>query len=203
MLFITACLKRNLDGLRLALVCAWLSFAGLAMAAEVEVSSPQLIAADEGYAVSADFQFELSSRLEEAVMRGVVLTFLIDFELVNKRWYWLDEKLLSRQMSLRLYYHALTRQYRVASGGGLHQSFPTLNEALRVVSRLRSWQVIEKASDFPQIKSGEGYRGALRFKLDVTLLPKPFQISAVGSRDWHLASDWKTWNVNLPAPESK
>jgi len=189
--------------LRRFLVCACLCCVGLAVAGEVEVLTPQLSASDEGYAVSADFQFELNSRLEEAVMRGVALTFLVDFELVNKRWYWFDDKLVSRQMSLRLYYHALTRQYRVASGGGLHQSFFTLGEALRVMSRLRAWQVIEKASDFPQIKHGEAYRGALRFRLDVTQLPKPFQISAVGSRDWHLASDWKTWDVTLPAAESK
>jgi len=200
---ITACSKRRLEGLRLLLVCAWLSFVGLVTAAEVEVLTPQLTISDEGYAVSADFQFELTSRLEEAVTRGVVLTFLIDFELINKRWYWFDDKLVSRQMSLRLYYHALTRQYRVVSGGGLHQSFFTLDEALRVVSRLRSWQVIEKASDFPPIKSGEGYRGAIRFRLDVTQLPKPLQIFAVGSRDWHLASDWKAWNINIPAAESK
>lgn len=199
---ITAWSKRSLDGLRLVLACVWLTFAGLATAAEVEVLKPQFAASDEGYAVSADFQFELSHRLEEAVMRGVVLTFLIDFELTNRRWYWFDDKLASRQMSLRLSYHALTRQYRVAIGG-LHQSFATLDEALRVMSRLRSWQVIEKAADYPHIKPGETYRGVLRFKLDVTQLPRPFQISAVGSRDWQISSDWKAWVITLPAAESK
>lgn len=202
MVSITASSKKCLEWLRLLLACAWLALAGLAAAAEVEIESPQFMPADEGYAIAADFKFELGQRLEEAVMRGVVLHFVVEFELTNPRWYWFDEKLVSRQMRLRLYYHALTRQYRLASGG-LHQSFHSLDEALRVLSRLRGWPVIEKAADFPLIKPGEHYRAALRFRLDTTQLPKPFQISAVANRDWHLSSDWKTWSVYLQNPESK
>ncbi len=201
MVFITACLKRSFDW-RCLLLSWWLAFAGCCVAAEVEIENPQLTASEEGYALSADFKFELGHRLEEAVSKGVVLSFLIEFEWINPRWYWFDEKMLTRQMRPRLYYHALTRQYRLTSGG-LHQSFNTLKEALRVLSRLRNWQVIDKAADASQIKIGESYRGALRFKLDITQLPKPFQISAVGNSDWQLASDWKYWLINLPAAESK
>lgn len=202
MVSITACSKKRLDGLRLFLTVLCLLGAGWCAAAEVEVDSPQFFVAEEGYAVSAQFKFELGQRLEEAVARGVVLSFLIEFELTNPRWYWFDEKLVSRQMRLRLSYHALTRQYRISSGG-LHQSFHTLDEALRVLCRLRAWQVVEKASDFPQIKAGENYRGAMRFRLDATQLPKPFQITAVGDRGWSLASEWKIWSVHLPGLENK
>jgi hypothetical protein len=69
---------------------------------------------DEGYVLSADFRFESEfASLEEAVNRGVVLHFVADFELTRERWYWLDEKLLSRSLTYRLSYHALTRQYRL------------------------------------------------------------------------------------------
>lgn len=203
MVSITACSKNSLDWLRTLLVALCFLGAGCCLAAEVEIESPHFFSSEEGYAVSAHFKFDLGQRLEEAVTRGVVLNFLLEFELTNPRWYWFDEKLISRQMRLRLSYHALTRQYRVSSGTGLHQSFSTLDEALRVLSRLRAWQVVEKATEFPQIKSGEAYRGALRFRLDVTQLPKPFQISAVGNRDWYLSSDWKNWMINLPTLENK
>ncbi len=202
MAFIMACSAKILEGLRLLLALLCLSFAGMALANEVRIEAPELVASDGGYAVSADFKVELGQRLEEAVFRGVTLSFLIDFELVNRRWYWFDEKLVSRQMVLRLSYHALTRQYRVASGG-LHQSFDTLEEALRVLSRVRHWQVIEKVSEHPEIRPGGSYRGALRFRLDITQLPKPFQINAVGSRDWHLSSDWSTWDIKLPPVEEQ
>lgn len=170
----------------------------LAWTAEIEVQEPQLQLGDEGYVLSADFRFDLNARLEEAVTRGVVLHFVADFELSRDRWYWLDEKLISRSQTYRLSYHALTRQYRLSTGG-LHQSFETLGEALRVLSRLRNWLVIEK--DNKDVRPGTPYQAALRLRLDVTQLPRPFQISALGNRDWNLASDWAHWKAVLPALE--
>ena len=157
-------------------------------------SSTQISAGEDGYVLSADFKFELNPRLEEAVTKGVVLYFVADFELSRARWYWLDEKLASRSQTYRLSYHALTRQYRLSTGG-LHQSFQTLSEATRVLSRLRNWIVIDKNDK--SVRPGETYAASLRMRLDVTQLPRPFQISALGNKDWSLASDWKTWSATL------
>ncbi len=166
----------------------------LAWTAEIDIASPQLLASDDGYVLSADFRMELTPRLEEAVARGVVLYFVADFELSKARWFWLDEKLVSRSRTFRLYYHALTRQYRL-SAGALHQSFASLTEAMRVLSHLRNWQVIEPGD---RVRAGENYEATLRLRLDVTQLPRPFQISALGNKEWTLSSDWKTWPAVLP-----
>ncbi|WP_226496711.1 DUF4390 domain-containing protein [Ferribacterium limneticum] len=169
----------------------------LAWTAEIDISNPQLSASEDGYVLSADFKFELNPRLEEAVTKGVVLYFVADFELSKARWYWLDEKLVSRSQTYRLSYHALTRQYRLTTGG-LHQSFQTLSDAMLVLSRLRSWTVIDKNDK--AVRPGEPYDASLRMRLDVTQLPRPFQISALGNKDWSLSSDWKIWPANvLPA----
>ncbi len=188
--------------MRALLLGVWLLFAGWAVAAEIDILNPQLNAVEDGYAVSADFGLDLNARLEEAVTKGVVLHFLVEFELTRPRWYWLDDKLLSRQLNIRLSYHALTRQYRVSTGG-LHQSYATLSEALRVLSRLRNWLVIERGAEKPALRAGETYQAALRIKLDISQLPKPFQIAAVGSRDWNYAAEWKTWQLALPVLEAR
>ncbi len=167
----------------------------LAWAAEIEIANPQIVAGDDGYVVSADFKFELTPRLEEAVTKGVVLYFVVEFEMTRGRWYWFDEKLVSRSQTHSLSYHALTRQYRLSTGG-LHQSFSSLSDALAVLSRLRRWTVIEKGDKL--IQPGESYSSALRMRLDFNQLPKPFQISALGNKDWNLSSDWKTWVATLP-----
>ena len=133
--------------------------------------------------------------------KGVVLFFVAEFELTRPRWYWLDEKVLSRSLTHRLSYHALTRQYRLSTGG-LHQSFDSLSEAVHVLSRLRNWIVIEKA-DSALLRPGETYAAALRLRLDINQLPRPFQIAALGNKDWTLASDWKTWPLTQPATEAK
>ena len=114
----------------------------------------------------------------------------------DTRWYWLDEALVKSSQTYRLSYHALTRQYRLSTGG-LHQSFDSLSDALRVLRRLRNWEVVEKG-DGSGVRPGETYLAALRLRLDISQLPRPFQISALGNRDWSLASDWKTWQVTIP-----
>lgn len=189
----TACSKNVLDFLRRWLLLL-IFVPALAWTAEIEIVSPQLLAGDDAYVVSADFRMELTSRLEEAVARGVVLYFVVDFELSKARWYWLDDKVYSRSQTFRLYYNALTRQYRLSTGG-LHQSFASLTEALRVLSHLRNWQVIDANE---RVRVGETYEAALRMRLDVTQLPRPFQISALGNKDWTLSSDWKNWQATLP-----
>lgn len=193
MAFSIACLKSVLDPLRRWLLLL-LFVPVLAWTAEIDISNPQLSASEDGYVLSADFKFELNPRLEEAVTKGVVLYFVADFELSKARWYWLDEKLVSRSLTYRLSYHALTRQYRLTTGG-LHQSFQTLSEAMQVLSRLRSWTVIDKNDK--AVHPGEAYSASLRMRLDVTQLPRPFQISALGNKDWSLGSDWKIWPANL------
>ncbi len=40
------------------------------------------------------------------------------------------------------------------------------------------------------------YQAAIRMRMDTTQLPKPFQLNAVASSDWNLASDWYRWTVN-------
>lgn len=171
-----------------------LGWAGPAHAGNIEISHISLEGNDEGYALDADFQIELNPRLEDAIAKGVALYFEVEFELTRKRWYWFDDS-VSRQLMLRLSYHALTRQYRISSGA-LYQSFGTLADALRVLSRVRSWQVLDPGA----VISGADYQAALRMRLDVTQLPKPFQVNALTSREWNLASEWRRWPFKIKAP---
>jgi hypothetical protein len=188
------CWKRPLKLLAICWLCLW---AALGAASEVEVRNPQLTPGDDGYTLSADFAFEFNSRLEEAVTRGVVLNFLVEFELTRVRWYWLDDKVASRSQTLRLSYNALTRQYRLSSGA-LHQNFSSLEEALRILSRLRHWTVLDKSV---ALRPGETYQASLRLRLDPSQLPKPFQLTALANREWNLASDWLNWPFSVPREE--
>lgn len=182
---------RLLVSLLLLLALGWTA---PARAGNIEISHISLEGNDEGYALDADFQIELNPRLEDAIDKGVPLYFEVEFELTRKRWYWFDDS-VGRQLMLRLSYHALTRQYRVSSGA-LYQSLPTLAEALRVLSRVRSWQVLDSG----QVSVGSDYQAALRMRLDVTQLPKPFQVNALTSREWNLASEWRRWPFKIRAP---
>jgi hypothetical protein len=178
--------------LTLVLVLGW---SAPARAGNIDINHIALEGNDEGYALDADFEINLNPRLEDAINNGVAMYFEVEFELTRKRWYWFDERPVSRQLMLRLSYHALTRQYRISSGA-LYQSFSTLADALRVLSRVRSWQVLERA----ELDAGTEYQAGLRMRLDVTQLPKPFQLNALTNREWNLASEWRHWPFRAMAP---
>lgn len=166
------------------LVCAALPV----RAADITANSAQLLAGDDGFSLSANFAIALNPRLEEAVNKGVVLYFAVDFELTRSRWYWFDQKVVRRSRLFQLSYHALTRQYRLSSGA-LHQSFATLDDALRVLSRVRHWQVIEKG----EVDTDSSYQAGVRMRLDPSQMPKTFQVNALSNRVWNQSSEWLQW----------
>jgi hypothetical protein len=170
-----------------------------AAANEIEVGDVRLRAAEDGLMLDADFAFQLTPRLSEVVSNGVPLYFEVDFELTRRRWYWFDDTAASSRLQLRLSYHALSRQYRLSTGL-LQQSFANLDEALNVLKRVRSWLVVERTVTF----ADDDYEAAVRMRLDPTLLPKPFQLSALTSRELQLESAWRRFTVRsprqLPAP---
>ena len=184
-----------------AVVAAWLALLVIspAYADDIEVRDARLHATEEGLVLDADFEFELSPRLSDVVANGVPLYFRVDFELTRRRWYWFDESAAAKRLQLRLSYHALSRQYRLSTGL-LQQSFATLDEALNVLKRIRNWLVVDRTVTFDEAD----YDAAVRMRLDPTLLPKPFQLSALTSRDLQLDSPWKRFTVRsprqLPAP---
>jgi hypothetical protein len=164
-------------------------------AEDIRITATEIAGTPDGLLLSADFAFEFTPRLQEALNQGIPLYFVIDFELSRRRWYWFDELLLERSQKLRLWYHALTRQYRL-SGENLYQSFESLAEARQALSHLQHWVLAEPGL----VRPGSGYRAALRMRLDTAELPKPFQASALASRDWTLASAWYRWTLAVPEP---
>jgi hypothetical protein len=48
--------------------------------------------------------------------------------------------------------------------------------------------------DKTAIKTDEIYVAGLRMRLDLTQMPKTFQVTAIANRDWNLASEWVRWS---------
>src|ERR1044072_9196593 len=137
--FITRCCKNYSLLFALGLL---LWAATVAQAEGVEVKHAMLVAGEEGYYLEADFDIALNPTLEDALNKGVPLYFLLEFEVIRPRWYWLNEKVFNVQQQYRLSYNALTSQYRLGVGS-LFQNFAALEEALDFLSRVRRRQVLE------------------------------------------------------------
>jgi hypothetical protein len=169
------------------------------LANDIEVQEVALRAADDGLVLSADFSFDLTPRLAEVVANGVPIYFVVEFELTRRRVFWFDERTATRRLQVRLSYHPLSRQYRLSTGL-LQQNFPSLEEALNVLKRVRNWLVVDRTMAL----SGHDYDGAVRMRLDTAMLPKPFQLSALTSRELQLESPWRRFTARAlqqaPAP---
>jgi hypothetical protein len=157
-------------------------------AGAIEPVQGQLDPGEEGYVLSAEFDIDLGNRLEEALVRGVALTFNLEFGIERKRWYWFDERIVGRVIDYRLSYNALTQHYRLTVGG-LHTSYATLAEALRVLGHVSGLVV----ADLSAIKPGNQYTAELRLALDKSQLPKPFQLDALASKNWQVEARTLRW----------
>ena len=170
-------------------------FSTSASAEGIKIKSFELERVDSDWLLNATFEIELSSGLEDAVQKGVVLYFQTEFDLTRSRWYWFDEKPAIAQRLARLSYQPLTQQYRIASEGFTF-SAKTISEALQAIGSIGGWRVIEGN----QLDAGKSYTAALRMTLDLSKLPKPFQVNALNNRDWNVSSDWLRFPFSPAGP---
>ena len=173
-------------GLLVAGAAAVLLAIPVAQADNVPVNAASLRVEEGDVLLSAEFGLSLTPALEQALDKGVPLYFTIEFELVRTRFLWFPEKIAQWSITYRVSYSSLTRQYRVASGP-LGQTFDSLDDVERFIGHVAS-RPVARADD---VAKGVRYEAAVRMRLDVSQLPKPFQVNALASREWQLASDWQ------------
>jgi hypothetical protein len=171
----------------------------------VEFSQVSAERLDNDVLVSAQVAFELTPTVEDAMLKGIPMVFVVQAEITRERWYWYDKKVASAERYIRIAYQPLTRRWRLnvssgadrggVSGLALNQSFESLEQALGVVRRQFRWKVA-RVSD---IDNAQKHRLELRFKLDLSQLPRPFQIGAIGQSDWDIAANYATTLVLEPA----
>lgn len=159
-----------------------------------EISQLKLERVEDDIQISALMQFELPAAVEEALLKGIPLYFSVEADVLRERWYWYDKKLATAQRHIRLAYQPLTRRWRLnisagpnASAGvglALNQSLDTLRQAMDVIKRISGWKIADATEVDLSVKNKVDFR----FRLDLSQLPRPFQIGALGQSDWDIAA---------------
>ena len=150
--------------------------------------------ADDGVYLSANVRFDLPSVVEDALLKGIPLFFVAEVNVYESRWYWTDKRVASAARTIRLAYQPLTRAWRVNIVNGvvqgssglratLNQNYDTLSDALSASRRLSRWRVADNADMEPDVS----YKMEFSYSLDLSQLPRPFQIGVVGQKDWTIA----------------
>lgn len=176
----------------MAVVLAWLPLHGAHAQQGSEVTQLRLERTAEGLVVYANVRLELPTAVQDALTKGIALVFLAEADVVRHRWYWADKKIVSAQRHMRLAYHPLTQRWRlnVASGPltpnslglALNLHFDSMQEALATMQRISGWRIADAA----QIDADATLKVEFRFGLDMSQLPRPFQIGAFGQSDWNV-----------------
>ena len=202
--FFTRCCK-NAQGLRLrenfarvmraVLACCLVALAApawaQAQAPATEITQLRVERTDDGVLLSANVKFELPPVIDDALAKGIPMFFVAEAVIFRDRWYWYDKQVSVAARHMRLSFQPLTRRWRLVvsptpignSGLALGQTFDTREEAMAAVQHISHWRVGESTDLDPEAR----YNVDFRFRLDVSQLPRPFQIGAVGHADWNIA----------------
>lgn len=167
-------------------------------ASATEVTQLQVERADEGVRLSALVRFDLPPVVEDALLKGIPMFFVVEADIYRDRWYWTDPRVASAARTIRLAYQPLTRRWRVNIASGLisssaglratlNQNYDTLPEALAVIQRVARWKIAESTEVDPDAV----HKLDFNFRLDLSQLPRPFQIGVAGQKDWTISAQVK------------
>jgi hypothetical protein len=165
-----------------------------AQGSNVGVAALQVERAEDGVFLSASVDFDLPAVIEDALTKGVAMYFVAEAEVQRNRWYWYDKTVATASRHMRLAYQPLTRRWRLNVSSGpitqvglgvtLNQNFDSLPEAMSVIQRISRWKIAEESD----LDADVSHKIEFRFRLDVSQLPRPFQIGVVGQADWNLSA---------------
>lgn len=166
-----------------------------AAAVQTDITELRVERHDDVLQLSAAVHFDLPFVVEDALMKGIPLFFVVEADIYRERWYWTDHRVASATRTIRLAYQPLTRRWRVnvvagliTSSSGLratlNQNYDSLSEAVAAIQRLARWKIAETA----EIAPNSAHRLEFNFRLDLSQLPRPFQIGVAGQSDWTISA---------------
>lgn len=187
--------------LQWALACVFIGLscfiAPIVLAADAgttEITALRVDRTEDGLYLSASLNFELPTAVEEALLKGVPMTFVSEADVYRDRWYWYDKRVSVASRSIRIAYQPLTRRWRVnvasgtitspATGIALTQHFDNLPDALATVRRIARWKIADAADVDMEARHNIEYS----FKLDLSQLPRPLQIGVAGQNEWSISA---------------
>jgi len=196
--FITHCWKSAWAELRrcvgwVLVTCMLAAPSAWGQNALVELTELRAERRDAALYLSAELKLELGAAVEDALVKGLAVHFVAEAEVMRDRWYWYDRKVGAAMRYYRLAFQPLTRRWRLnvssepiagaGLAGSISQSFDSLPEALNVIRRQTGWKV----ADMGELDSEVRQYVIYRFKLDISQLPRPFQIAAGNQSEWAIS----------------
>ena len=144
------------------------------------------------YLLDADIRFQFGNEIIEAIESGVPITFVLEIEVEQQRWWAWNKLVAALSQRFVLQYHALSRQYLIINlNTGVQVSHYTRTGAELALGTIGRLPLIDRTL----IEPGTSYRARLRTRLDIEALPSPLRPWAYFSTGWRLTSEWFEWSL--------
>lgn len=202
MAFFMLCWTRQFSATRLTVVALLAASALLvSVCAQAAAYDVTLQRDGDGLYINVSSSWQPSSSVIDALRRGIPMNFIMQAQVLKPRWYWWDKSVHTTTRSSRVAYQPLTRQWRISASTvssdevvgltALHQHVDTLDTALALISRVKHWRIASASmlGDAQGAKEASDIQVRFTFKLDLSALPRPFQIGVTDNPDWSLNID--------------
>lgn len=163
-----------------------------AQTSAVQWTNLQIERGEDGVYVNAALAFELPPSLEDALTRGMPVSFVFQATLLRERWYWYDKRISQIERHVRISYQPLSRRWRVmqaaqpiqSSGLGvsLGASYESLKDALQAIQKINRWKI----ADISALQTDAKQKLDIHFSLDLSQLPQALQFGNLATNDWAL-----------------
>ena len=141
--------------------------------------------------LNANIDLGLTEAALEAVQEGIPLTLVVEIQVSRERRFLPDAGVAELEQRWRMTYDALSERYIVTNrNSGAQTTFPTLDEALAVMSVIRNLPMI----DADLLEPGRRHEVSLRATLEIGGLPDAVKI-LIFWRDWSRSTEWYTWSI--------
>lgn len=170
------------------ILCFCLSMCSAYADAQIKIEKLVTERYEQSIHVSCEVSYYLHDKVKEALANGIMMSFVIDLELIENTPNWFNQVQARYQKIFSIKYHALSKQF-VVSMNGEDRSYPDLFSVFYQQTRLCDFRI---GPILPaQISDAVYLRAKVRLLTEV--LPLPLRVKSYLSNDWRPSSGWTVW----------
>ncbi len=142
---------------------------------------------EQSYTLDADIHYKLSPTVNEALQKGISLTWTVVIKVKRKGVLW-DQTLKQIELIYQIQNHALLNSYSVKNLiSGERDMFSTLAGALDFISKIRGVTLVDKQL----IDDNQQYSVGIKVNFKHEALPVPIRPFSYFDSQWALSSSWR------------
>lgn len=147
---------------------------------------------DDHYELHTQIDAKFSQEMEQTLLNGFQLNFILEFQLAVPRKYWFADEIVTVTEPITLKYMPISQHYLLTQGP--HQQLITsLRAVANALFKLKPIRVFNTNL----LEADKDYRAKLLFRLDYNKLPSAIEYKGEHKAAWKMTSQLLEWTPTL------